>query len=82
MAGAVPNDPSTLKSERAGVKAVPQRAVEDVTTVMPAEDPPAFIAPSHTVQTEKRCASFSPLKLWGFQMPYAFVRHFLKLRSL
>ena len=81
-AGTVPKDPSTLKSERAGVKAVTPRAMEDVTTIMPAGDPPEFTAPSYAVQTEKRYASFPPLKLWGFQMPYPSVRHFLKLRSL
>lgn len=46
-AGTVPKDLSTLKSERAGVKAVTLRAIQDVTAVMPAGDPPEFTAPSH-----------------------------------
>lgn len=56
--------------------------MEVVTKIMPAGDPPEVTAPSHTVQTEKRHASFPSLRLWGFQRPYPSVRHFLKLESV
>lgn len=75
-AGTVQKDISTLKIKRAGGKAVSLRAMENVITTMPGQDSPEFTAPSHTVQTEKSYASFSPLKLQRFQMPYPSVKHF------
>lgn len=62
-AGTVPKDLSTLKSERAWVKAVALRAMEDVNSITPAGDPLEVTAPSHTVQTEKKLCIFPH---WNF----------------